>query len=491
MKRLFLLLALAAATAAAKPVDVPVVYYRLPNGLKVVISEAHAAPTVTVAVYYGIGFRVEPKGQTGFAHLFEHMMFQGSAHVKKFEHAKIVERTAAISTARRGSTSRTTTRRCRPSAVETALWLEADRMRSLDVSDENLKNQQNVVSEEVRVNVLNQPYALFEWLDLWQNANQNWFNAHNFYGDLHDIEAAKIDDVRQFFKTYYAPNNAVLAIVGDVDPAAVRPMVEKYFADIPLQSVPERPDVSEPKQAKEKRIKQTDKLANVPAFAFGYHLPDQESPDYRAGGAARPHPAGRRQLALLPAAGEGEGDLARLGGRHQLRARQRVRLRRPDAAWSRARRTSRATRGDEILKEVDAIVRDMQEHGVTKKELADAKVRFRSNFYDQLESTFGKANLLASFALFHDDPPRINKVVDALRRRDRRSRSKSAAQKYLVAGESDVDRSRAGRREMMRRMLLLFLALAALRRSRPRLPRPRRRAPSNGRRSRRRSSTTD
>src|SRR6266516_2221544 len=246
MKRLFVLLALAATAAAAAPAGVPVVYYRLGNGLKVVLSEAHTAPTVTVGVYYGIGFRVEPKGQTGFAHLFEHMMFQGSANVKKMEHAKIVEANGGNLN---GSTRLdfTSSFETMPSdLVEPALWLESDRMRSLDVSDENLKNQQNVVSEEVRSAVLNQPYGLFEWLDIWQDANQNWFNAHNFYGDLHDIEAAKLSDVRQFFKTYYAPNNAVLAIVGDISPNAVKPMVEKYFGDIPMQSVPERPDVSEP-----------------------------------------------------------------------------------------------------------------------------------------------------------------------------------------------------------------------------------------------------
>src|SRR5712691_929108 len=230
-KRLITVLAIAAATAmvtamaTAKEVDVPVVYYRLGNGLKVVISEAHAAPTVTVAVYYGIGFRVEPKGQTGFAHLFEHMMFQGSEHVKKFEHAKIVEANGGNLN---GSTRLDYTNYYETlpaEGLETALWLEADRMRSLDVSDENLKNQQNVVSEEVRGAVLNQPYGLFEWLDLWQNANQNWLNAHNFYGDLHDIEAAKINDVRDFFKTYYAPNNAVLIVTGDVEPDATRKVI--------------------------------------------------------------------------------------------------------------------------------------------------------------------------------------------------------------------------------------------------------------------------
>src|SRR5881227_2553468 len=166
----------------------PVVYYRLPNGLKVVISESHSSPTVTVAVYYGVGFRVEPKGRTGFAHLFEHMMFQGSANVKKFEHAKYVEANGGNTNGHTDFDYTNYFETLPSNRVEMGVWLESDRMRSLDISEENLKNQQNVVSEEVRVNVLNQPYALFEWLDLWQNANTNWFNAHNFYGDLRDIE---------------------------------------------------------------------------------------------------------------------------------------------------------------------------------------------------------------------------------------------------------------------------------------------------------------
>src|SRR5438552_2285353 len=408
---MIVVLSLLAAAAAAAPVNLPILYYRLPNGLKVVVSESHSSPTATVAVYYGVGFRVEPKGQTGFAHLFEHMMFQGSAHVKKFEHAKLVEQNGGQLN---GSTRLDFTNyfETLPSnAVETALWLEADRMRSLEVTEENLKNQQNVVSEEIRVNVLNAPYALFEWLDIWQNANQNWFNAHNFYGDLHDLEAAKIDDVRQFFKTYYAPNNAVLAVVGDVDPAAVRPMVEKYFGDIPLQPVPERPDISEPKQAKEKRLTQTDKLANVPAFALSYHIADHDSPDFaptvllnlilQGDDSSRLFQRLVKEKAIsLDWAG---GINFELGNEFDY-----------DGPMLMVSRTTYKPghKGDEILKEVDAVIRDVQEHGVTKKELADAKVRFRSNFYDQIESTQGRANLLASFALFHDDPARINKVVE-------------------------------------------------------------------------------
>ena len=428
--RMLLLCAAVSAVAIGKPITVPVVYYRLPNGLKVIISESHAAPTVTVAVYYGVGFRVEPKGRTGFAHLFEHMMFQGSANVKKMEHAKIVESNGGNLN---GSTRLDFTNyyETLPSdRVETALWLESDRMRSLDVSEENLKNQKNVVSEEVRVNVLNQPYALFEWLDIWQNANQNWFNAHNFYGDLRDIEAAKLDEVREFFKTYYAPNNAALAIAGDVNPDAVRAMVEKYFGDIPLQSVPERPDVSEPQQTKEIRLKQTDKLASVPALALGYHLPDQNSADYAP-------------MVLL--------DLILQGDESSRFYQRLVKEKAISIDWSGGINfelgnefdydgpmllVSRTTykpghSGDEILKEVDAIVLQVQQQGVTKKELTDAKVRFRSNFYDQLESTMGKAHLLATFALFHDDPAQINKVLDTIDAVTL-DQLQSVARKYLV-----------------------------------------------------------
>src|SRR5438067_4243575 len=437
--RILILCASLSASTFAKSVTVPIDYWHLPNGLKVVVSEAHAAPTVTVAVYYGIGFRVEPKGQTGFAHLFEHMMVQGSAHVKKFEHAKLVEQNGGVLN---GSTRLDFTNyfETLPSnAVETALWLEADRMRSLEVTEENLKNQQNVVSEEIRVNVLNQPYALFEWLDIWQNANQNWFNAHNFYGDLHDLEAAKIDDVRQFFKTYYAPNNAVLAVVGDVDPAAVRPMIEKYFGDIPLQSVPERPDVSEPKQAKEKRLTQGDKLANVPAFALAYHIADHDSPDFAPTVLLNLILQGDDSSRLFQRLVKEKAISLDWAGGINFELGNEFDYDGPMLMVSRTTYKPGHT-GEEILKEVDAVIRDVQEHGVNKKELADAKVRFRSNFYDEIESTQGRANLLASFALFHDDPARINGVVkqfDAVTA----AQVQEVAKKYLVpTNRTAIDR---------------------------------------------------
>src|SRR3977135_1104209 len=271
-----------APSAAVKAADVPVVYYKLPNGLKVVISEDHMAPVVTVGVYYNVGFRVEPKGRTGFAHLFEHMMFQGSGNVKKFEHAKYVEANGGSLNGHTDFDYTNYFETLPSNRVEMGLWLESDRMRSLDVSAENLKNQQNVVSEEIRVNVLNQPYQLFEWIDLWQNAFTNWNNSHNGYGDLAEVNAATLDDVRNFFKTYYAPNNAVLTVVGDVDAGEVKKMIEKHFAGIVSQPLPARPDLAEPPQTKEKRTSQPDKLANLPALATGYHMPAQNSPDYPA-----------------------------------------------------------------------------------------------------------------------------------------------------------------------------------------------------------------
>ena len=202
---LIALLLFVTAPVPAQTFTVPVEYFKLDNGLKVVVSPDRSAPVVLVEVIYNIGFRVEPKGRTGFAHLFEHMMFQGSANVKKMQHVALMQEAGGIVN---GSTRFDYTNyfQSLPSnGLERALFLEADRMRSLDVTAENLKNQQNVVSEEVRVNVLNQPHGAFDWIEIWERANTNWHNAHDFYGALAELEAATLEDVRSFFKTYYAP----------------------------------------------------------------------------------------------------------------------------------------------------------------------------------------------------------------------------------------------------------------------------------------------
>src|SRR6516165_2591236 len=259
-------------------------YYKLPNGLRVVLSPDHTAPTVCVGVYYRIGFRIEPRDRTGFAHLFEHMMFQGSKNLGKMEFIKLVQANGGILN---GSTRFDFTNYFEvvPSnKLETMLWAEADRMSGLAVNEENLKNQQGVVGNEVKVNVLNAPYGGFPWIDLPMAANSNWYNAHNFYGDLTDIEAAKLEEVRNFFDTYYAPNNAVLTIVGDFEAADAKKLVEKYFGGIKSSQLPPVPDLSEPKQEKEKIVTKRDPLAPRPALAVGYHMPDRNTPEYYAMG---------------------------------------------------------------------------------------------------------------------------------------------------------------------------------------------------------------
>ncbi len=423
------------STAHAKPLNIPVVYYKLPNGLKVVISEDHMAPVVEVAVYYNVGFRLEPKGRTGFAHLFEHMMFQGSANVKKFDHVKYVEANGGNTNGHTDFDYTNYYQTLPSNRVELGLWLESDRMRSLDISEENLKNQQAVVSEEVRVNVLNQPYQFFEWISLWENAFTNWNNSHNGYGELSEINAATIEDVRSFFKTYYAPNNAVLTVVGDVDVNEVKKMVEKHFATIPSQPDPPRADLTEPPQTKERRISQTDKLANLPALAIGYHIPPQNSPDFPA-------------MALLVQILQG-GDSSRWYQRLVKEKELTLDLTGglnyfgnefdyvgPMIMTTRTTYKPGHT-ADEILREMDAVVADLSAKGVSEKELADAKVQYRSNFYSQIESSFGKAHLLSALALFRDDPQQINSLLTPFENVTT-AQVKAAAAKYLVATNRTV-----------------------------------------------------
>jgi len=434
----------AVPTVSAQTFSVPVVYKKLPNGLRVVISENHAAPVVVVEVMYRIGFRIEPKGRTGFAHLFEHMMFQGSEHVPKFEHVKIVNENGGTLN---GSTrfDHTNYFELMPSnALELAMWLEADRMRSLKITPETLKNQQDVVSEEVRVNVLNQPYGAFEWLGLPQKANTNWYNAHNFYGDLAELEAANLDDVKKFFDTYYAPNNAVLVVSGDTTPDEVMKLAEKHFGAIPSRALPPRPDISEPPQTAEKSFTESDKLARTPAVAFGYHLPERMTKDFFALSLLDPLLVSDESAKLYQAlikenqvASDVSGGFNLLGNNFDYNGPMLYTFRvdyRPDL------------KGADVLKVVDKVISAIQEHGITEDELKQAKVNFRSSFLENLESQagFGRADLLAALALYDDDPNRINTILSDL---DKVTTTdvQQAAKKYLVpSNRTTIDRRPEG-----------------------------------------------
>src|SRR6266545_4369819 len=437
----------AATASSSSTFTVPVVYRKLPNGLRVVISENHEAPVVIVEVMYRIGFRIEPKDRTGFAHLFEHLMFQGSEHVGKFEHVRIVNENGGTLN---GSTrfDHTNYFETMPSnALELALWLEADRMRSLKINPENLKNQQDVVSEEVRVNVLNQPYAAFEWLGLPQKAHTNWYNAHNFYGDLKDLEAATLDDVKTFFDTYYAPNNAVLVVVGDTTPDEVMKLAAKHFGAIPSRPLPPRPDIKEPVQTAEKSFTESDKLARTPALAFGYHLPDRMTKDFFALSLLDPLLVSDESAKLYQALIK-ENQIASdvsggfnygLGNNFDYNGPMLYTFRvdyRPDI------------KGADVLKVVDKVITSVQEHGITDDELKQAKVNFRSSFLESLEGGaipgFGRADLLAALALYDDDPNRINTILAELEKITTTD-VRDAARKYLVpANRTSIDRRPEG-----------------------------------------------
>src|ERR1700686_561971 len=235
----------------------PTTLKKLPNGLTAVLSEDHSAPPVGLCISYGIGSRLEPEGRSGFAHLFEHMMFEGTPDAPKGTLDKVIEGGGGNNN---GDTRYDFTEYIETapvSALDPILWIEADRMKTLDFAPANLENQRKVVEEEVRVNVLNQPYGLFFAIDLPGKAFDTYPNAHNFYGDFKDLDAAKIGDVEKFYLQYYSPNNAVLAIVGDVKADEVVAKVEKYSASIAARDTPRRANVDEPPQKSERRSTET------------------------------------------------------------------------------------------------------------------------------------------------------------------------------------------------------------------------------------------
>ncbi len=395
--------------------SVPVVYDSLANGLKVVLSEDHTAPTATIAVYYNVGFRIEPRDRTGFAHLFEHMMFQGSENLGKNEFIGLVQRNGGVLN---GSTRFDFTNYFAivPSnAVETMLWAEADRMRGLDITQDNLTNQQGVVSNEVRVNVINQPYGGFPWLDLPQAANENWYNAHNFYGELSDLEAATLDDVQSFFDTFYAPNNAVVVVTGDIDPGQTRAWIEQYFGGIARADVPPIPDLSEPRQTEEKRSSKTDPLATRPAVAWAYHMPPRNSDAYFAMGLIQQILLEGDDSRLHQALVTETGITSTVSGGINWPLGNMFNYNGP-MLWSAWLIHDDETEPDSVLAILDREVERLQREGVEPDVLDRAKVKLRSGLYDTIGGGVGLPDLLATFALFDDDPARINTLVDRFER---------------------------------------------------------------------------
>ena len=379
-----------APAAGAGSLAVPVQYTKLENGLKVVLSPDPAAATAVVAVYYNIGFRIEPKDRTGFAHLFEHMMFQGSANLGKMEFIRLVQKNGGILN---GSTRFDFTNYFEvvpAHTLETMLWAEADRMRGLAITQDNLTNQQGVVKNEVKVNVLNQPYGGFPWLDLPQYANTNWYNAHNFYGDL---EGPGRGDARR--------RQALLQdLLRAEQRRARRHRRLRRAADAGLdrrstsgrsrrRASRRSPTSPSRRRREEKRSSKPDPLAPRPALAVGYHVPPRNTPRVLRDGPDRPDPAaGQGQPSLRGA--RPEGRVHRRGRRRdQLPARQHVRHQRARrSGWCRS--STIATRPPtQILKAFDAEIEALRTTPVDQATLDLAIVKMRSSLYDELESFSG------------------------------------------------------------------------------------------------------
>jgi predicted Zn-dependent peptidase len=323
-------------------------------------------------------------------------------------------------------------------ALETVLWAEADRMRGLKIDSANLRNQQDVVKNEVRVNVLNQPYGGFPWIDMPMRAYSNWYNAHNFYGDMADLEAATLADAAAFFKTYYAPNNAVLVVTGDFQAGQVRQWIQRYFGNIPRVAQPADPDLTEPKQTAEKRFSKVDSLATRPAIALAYHVPPRYSPEWYAFGLidqilgqgrdSRFYDELVRRRALT--GGVGSGINFGLGSIYDYNG---------PMLWIVQAFHDAEKPADSLVAGFDAAIATLRDRPVDQATLDRALVKLRSTLYSQGENFggFGRANLLAAFALFDNDPGRINrleaefaKVTPAVIQR--------TAQQYLVPSNRTI-----------------------------------------------------
>jgi predicted Zn-dependent peptidase len=395
-------------TGAAAPAKVEFSDTRLKNGLRVIIAEDHTAPVFAIALNYNVGSRDERKGRTGFAHLFEHMMFKGSENVGPGEHPYLMFMYGGNMN---GTTNKERTLYFEvlpANQLDLALFLEADRMRSLVITKEALDNQVNAVQEERRLRVDNQPYGrTFEVLH--ELAYENFAYEHSVIGSLADLSAATVEDVASFFKTYYAPNNAVLSIVGDVGARTALDKVRKYFEAIPSQPAPPKVDVTEPAQKEERRTVIDDALARLPRLDIAYKVPPGSSPDDDP----------LEVLTTILASG-------RSSRFYEVILRQKQLSSGPISAYS------ENTRGPGLLNiagtaapgksladleaAIDAEIERLKTGSIEDWEMEKARNGARSSVIAGLRSSLQRAIQLGEYALFYDKPQMINTRVDDIAR---------------------------------------------------------------------------
>ena len=379
--------------------------YTLANGLRVVLNSDNGIPVVSVAVYYNVGSRNEREGRTGFAHLFEHMMFQGSANVPKAGHFQHIMKA--------GGTMNGTTSSERTNYFETlpanqlplALWLESDRMLSLAVTQENLDNQREAVKEEKRLRYDNQPYGqIFDLIN--EMIYQNFANAHSTIGSMEHLDDATVEDVQEFFRIFYAPNNAVLVLSGAFETATAKQLIDTYFGDIKSQPVPPSLDVSEPVEVAETYREWEDKLAPFPAFLLGWKIPQRRTPEfnalYLAGKVLYDGESSRLYQKLV----KGEESVIQLFGfTDERRGPSSIfvgAIPKPEKDLSKIRET--------IMTEIH----DLAAHGPTAEEMEKIENQLVNDAIRMRQSSMSRAQSIAEFALYDGDPTIVNRDLDDL-----------------------------------------------------------------------------
>ncbi len=425
-----------AQSARSADVTIPIEQFQLKNGLRVILSKDNAVPVVTVYLMYDVGSRMEEKGHTGFAHLFEHMMFEGSANAPKGTHFSTVESNGG---SMNGSTHPDFTDyyEVLPSnKLASALWLESDRMRSLAITEETLKNQKEAVKQERRLSFDNQPYST-ALVDVWPTIMyRNWQSSHSLIGSFEDLEASSLDDVRKFFKTYYAPNNAVLTIVGDIQIPEARKLIETYFGDIPSQPQPKRPDLAEPSGFQAITKIQKDPLARVPAVVIGYPGPKRRSPDYYA-------------LNMIDAILTG-GDSSRIR-QDLVKGKQSVIQYESNLGWPFASALDYRDpepyaffimhnpnfTSQQVVDQVQEEIARLQTTPVDAKELERVKTMIRADAIKSLQGSLSRARMLAQYAVTDGNPELINTELDA-KLAVTPAQIQAAAKKYLTPDKRAV-----------------------------------------------------
>ena len=378
---------------------------RLKNGLRVIIAEDHAAPVFAVAVNYNVGSRDERKGRTGFAHLFEHMMFKGSENVGAGEHPYLIFSN--------GGTMNGTTNKDRTlyfsvlpaNQLDLGLFLEADRMKSLDITKDNLDNQRHAVQEERRLRVDNQPYGkVFEAID--ELAYENFAYEHSVIGSMADLSAATVDDVASFFKTYYAPNNAVMSIVGDVDTKATLAKIEKYFGAISKQPAPPKVNMVEPAQKEERRLTLEDSLARLARIDMAYKIPAAGTPDEDA----------LNVLSTILSGGRSSRFTESIVRQQQLATSV---FGGPDGSqgpglFNVVGTVAPGKTVANLEAAIEAEIEKVKTGPIADWEIEKARTAALSQFINGLGSSLQRAILLGQYALFHDKPDMINTRAETI-----------------------------------------------------------------------------